>query len=201
MGPLSPHPAVTTPPKPVNLATNTSTKCKAVAPLDNIGGSARQNTGARQTNTRLKSRLRNLVGFLFLLYGVGCIVYTVNSIRVSQAACMSYPTCVQFAYQWVPGAANDVCACLAHVDREMAPADSDNLTDVTQTLAELASAGKLQTVQLVNRKINGSLPEELEACQGLRNIVLIHTGVEEFPSWASTTFTQLEYLYVTALYT
>ncbi|KAG3109269.1 hypothetical protein PI125_g11067 [Phytophthora idaei] len=60
----------------------------------------------------------------------------------------------------------------------------------------LASAGKLQTVQLVNRRINGSLPDELQNCQLLRNLVLIHTGVELFPSWVSTSFAKLEYLHV-----
>ncbi|KAG6577891.1 amino acid auxin permease family [Phytophthora cinnamomi] len=74
------------------------------------------------------------------------------------------------------------------------PAESEELIDVTQTLTELASAGKLQTVQVVNRKINGSLPDTLQTCQGLRNLVLIHTGVEVFPSWASLAFSKLEYL-------
>ncbi|KAG3088986.1 hypothetical protein C6341_g9532 [Phytophthora cactorum] len=64
------------------------------------------------------------------------------------------------------------------------------------TSAILASAGKLQTVQLVNRRINGSLPDELQNCQLLRNLVLIHTGVEVFPSWVSTSFAKLEYLHV-----
>ncbi|KAL4124381.1 structural constituent of cell wall [Phytophthora ramorum] len=94
----------------------------------------------------------------------------------SQTACLSYPECVQFAYLWAP--------------------DSDSLTDVTQTLTELAGGGKLQTVQLVNRKINGSLPEELQSCQSLRNLVLIHTGVGVFPSWASKSFSKLEYLHI-----
>ncbi|KAG2927114.1 hypothetical protein PC129_g6516 [Phytophthora cactorum] len=84
----------------------------------------------------------------------------------------------------------------AYVDRDLAPADAENLTDVTNTLAVLASAGKLQTVQLVNRRINGSLPDELQNCQLLRNLVLIHTGVEVFPSWVSTSFAKLEYLHV-----
>ncbi|KAG3254651.1 hypothetical protein PI124_g790 [Phytophthora idaei] len=118
------------------------------------------------------------------------------SVQVSRSSCSRYPTCVQFAHRWIPGGSSDVCECLAYVDRDLAPADAENLTDVTDTLAVLASAGKLQTVQLVNRRINGSLPDELQNCQLLRNLVLIHTGVELFPSWVSTSFAKLEYLHV-----
>ncbi|GMF45126.1 unnamed protein product [Phytophthora fragariaefolia] len=78
--------------------------------------------------------------------------------------------CVQYSFVWTPGASNDVCKCLAYVDRDLAPADADNLVDVTQTLADMASAGNLETVQLVNRKIYGSLPDELQLCRGLRNL-------------------------------
>ncbi|KAG3096869.1 hypothetical protein PI124_g15227 [Phytophthora idaei] len=84
-------------------------------------------------------------------------------------------------------------SCEACVIIDLAPADDENLTDVTATLAFLASAGKLQTVRLVNRRINGSPPDELQNCQLLRILVLIH---EVFPSWVSTSFAKLEYLHV-----
>ncbi|GMF30913.1 unnamed protein product [Phytophthora lilii] len=115
-------------------------------------------------------RLRQMVGIFFLIYGIGCIVYTIFAVQNSQASCSSYPQCAQFAYQWILGASNEACGCIAYVDRELAPADSTDLVDVSQTLAELASAGKLQTVQLVNRRLNGSLPDELQACERLRNL-------------------------------
>ncbi|KAE9072254.1 hypothetical protein PF010_g25559 [Phytophthora fragariae] len=149
-----------------------------------------------ESKRMLQRGLRAIVGFFFLVYGIGCIVYTVVAVHASRNACSSYPECVQFDYQWVPGAPNVACGCLAYVDRDLAPAESEELIDVTQTLAELASAGKLQTVQLVNRKINGSLPDTLQACRGLRNLVLIHTGVQVFPTWASSSFSKLEYLHI-----
>eukprot|EP00644_Phytophthora_capsici_P007107 jgi/Phyca11/112432/e_gw1.22.325.1 len=141
----------------------------------------------------LRSQLRTIVGTCFLIYGLGCLVYTALAVRGSKAACSFYPSCVQFTYHWTP---NDVCECLAYVDRDLAPADLTDRPDVSDTLAQLAAAGKLQTVQLVNRRINGSLPEQLQTCRSLRNLVLIHTGVQQFPSWTSSSFANLEYLYV-----
>jgi hypothetical protein len=144
--------------------------CKAVAPLDPTAGTSTRRKETPKARGSSRSRCRTVVGLFFLIYGVGCIVYTVISVRMATASCLPYPTCVQFAYQWVPGGSNDECDCLAYVERDMAPADADNLTDVTQTLARLASAGKLQTVQLINRRVNGSLPQELQSCDGLRNL-------------------------------
>ncbi|RAW35140.1 hypothetical protein PC110_g8547 [Phytophthora cactorum] len=166
--------------------------CKAVAPLP----VEKSTHDTEQSGYYPSSRLRTMVGIFFMIYGVGCLIYTGISVQVSRSSCSRYPTCVQFAHRWIPGGSSDVCECLAYVDRDLAPADAENLTDVTNTLAVLASAGKLQTVQLVNRRINGSLPDELQNCQLLRNLVLIHTGVEVFPSWVSTSFAKLEYLHV-----
>ncbi|ETP35729.1 hypothetical protein F442_16182 [Phytophthora nicotianae P10297] len=185
-------------PKPQEKSTEREQKSpskrnyNAVAPLD-AGKSPRD---TEQPGCYLSTRLRTLVGLCFLIYGVGCLVYTGISIKVSQSSCLRYPTCVQFAYRWLPGGSTDICECLAYVDRDLAPADAENLTDITDTLAFLASAGKLQTIQLVNRRINGSLPDELKNCQSLRNVVLIHTGVEVFPAWVSASFSKLEYLHV-----
>ncbi|KAH7480020.1 uncharacterized protein KRP23_6803 [Phytophthora ramorum] len=181
------------------LAHSIAKSAKAVAPLGSANGSTQPHINLDDSRARrhfVQSRLRALVGILFFVYGVGCIVYTAIAVQKSQTACLSYPECVQFAYLWAPGTSQDTCACIAYVDRDLAPADSDSLTDVTQTLTELAGGGKLQTVQLVNRKINGSLPEELQSCQSLRNLVLIHTGVGVFPSWASKSFSKLEYLHI-----
>ncbi|KAE9292333.1 hypothetical protein PR003_g24782 [Phytophthora rubi] len=172
---------------------------KSVAPLNAADIAGKQGAmllHSLESKRMLQRGLRAIVGFFFLVYGIGCIVYTVVAVHASRNACSSYPECVQIAYQWVPGAPNVACGCLAYVDRDLAPAESEELIDVTQTLAELASAGKLQTVQLVNRKINGSLPDTLQACRGLRNLVLIHTGVQVFPTWASSSFSKLEYLHI-----
>ncbi|KAF4143061.1 hypothetical protein GN958_ATG07737 [Phytophthora infestans] len=176
-------------------ATNTKEKGKSVTPLDTVA--VAQQVERRAVPERsLEFGLRTAVGLLFLVYGIACIVYSVVAVEKSHASCAAYPECVQFSHQWLLGESNDQCHCLAYVDRELAPANSQELTDVTQTLAILAAVGKLQTVQLVNRKINGSLPNELESCKKLRNLVLIHTGVEVFPSWTSDSFAKLEYLHI-----
>ncbi|RLN58120.1 hypothetical protein BBJ28_00001347 [Nothophytophthora sp. Chile5] len=178
--------------------------CKAVVPLDPDTSSSRPKSSVNRPSTRvrtLKRVFRPLVSLLFLSFGITCIVYTAIAVRISRAACSSYPECAQFSHLWVPGTSQELCECLAYVDRDLAPADYDDLPDVTQTLAKMAATGKLKTVQLVNRKVNGSLPDELQQCQDLRNFnaidrVMIYTGVGAFPAWTSKTFTKLEYLYV-----
>lgn len=112
-----------------------SRSCKAVVPL---GGSVKPKIDPSKTR-----RLRTIVG-IFRCLGVGCVVYTAIAVHLSQSSCSSYPQCVQFSFLWTPGSSNSGCKCLAYVDRDLAPADSDNLTDVTQTLAELAAAGSLK---------------------------------------------------------
>ncbi|ETN03339.1 hypothetical protein PPTG_16367 [Phytophthora nicotianae INRA-310] len=182
-----------------SLTTLTMNKEKSVAPLDTLSAVAQQPEKRDETvesNRLLRFGLRTAVGLMFLVYGIGCIVYTAVAVQVSRASCSSYPQCVQYSYQWILGESNDQCHCLAYVDRELAPANTQELVDVTQTLATLAAVGKLQTVQLVNRKINRSLPNALESCKGLRNLVLIHTGVKVFPSWTATSFSKLEYLHI-----
>ncbi|KAL3657665.1 structural constituent of cell wall [Phytophthora oleae] len=174
--------------RPAKHTAKPEVNCKTVAPADYSPGIERLKP--------LRSQLRTIVGSCFLVYGVGCLVYTALAVRGSQAACSTFPSCVQFASQWTPNGPNDACECLAYVDRDLAPADSENRSDVTDILARLAAVGKLQTVQLVNRRINGSLPEELQTCQSLRNLVLIHTGVQVFPAWTATSFAKLEYLHI-----
>ncbi|KAF1794805.1 Leucine-rich repeat domain, L domain-like [Phytophthora cactorum] len=170
-----------------SLATFTKEKDKSVTPLDAVGVANRLK-GEISCRTRAVATAWTSNGSRPDVSGVWNWMHRVHCRRSAE--------CVQYSQQWVLGESTDQCHCLAYVDRELAPADSQELTDVTQTLASLAAAGKLQTVQLVNRKINGSLPNELETCQGLRNLVLIHTGVEVFPSWTSTSFSKLEYLHI-----
>ncbi|POM59383.1 hypothetical protein PHPALM_31896 [Phytophthora palmivora] len=178
----------------LQLSMNTKIRDKAVSPFVGSEGSNRQNNV--NNNDFHRYIFRTMISIFFLLYGVSCIVYTVVAVRISREACSLYPQCVQFSYFVMYGAPRDICQCLAYVDRDLAPAHSENLTDATQVLAQLAASGKLQSVQLVNRKINGSLPVELQGCQNLRNMVLIHTGVNTFPSWTSTSFANLEYLHL-----
>lgn len=165
-----------------------------------------------------------VIGVTFLAFGVACITSAAVAIRSAQAACEAYSSCILVSYVWPPIGAPEadgslVCNCLAFVDRELAPNASKMLPDVTLELAEVARAGSLETIQLVNRKLNGTLPDEVSECTNLRSLyvmqrrllpqlcscddgmtmpscrrILIYTGIETLPAWANETFTQLEYL-------
>lgn len=157
------------------------------------------------------------VGIIFFLVGTACITYPAVVIQRAQAACADYSGCILVSYAWET--TGKVCNCLAYVDRDLAPNASEVLPDVTDTLEILARAGKLETIQLINRKINQTLPDSVQLCTGLRNMfvaflasrkgtesingavvrvssirVLIYTGIEEIPAWANETMTKLEYL-------
>ncbi|KAF1787514.1 Leucine-rich repeat domain, L domain-like [Phytophthora cactorum] len=67
-------------------------------------------------------------------------------------------------------------------------------TNVTDKVAQLASTGDLQTLQLINRYL-GVLPDELRRCKGLRHLSLEYTHTQTFPAWIKE-FTKLEYLHV-----
>ncbi|KAG3139036.1 hypothetical protein PI126_g16644 [Phytophthora idaei] len=73
-------------------------------------------------------------------------------------------------------------------------AEWENPTNMTDKVAQLASMGDLQTLQLTNRYL-GVLPDELRRCKGLRHLSLQYTYTQTFPAWIKE-FTKLEYLHV-----
>lgn len=122
-----------------------------------------------------------VVGAAFLAFGVACIASAAVSIRSAQAACEAYPSCILVSYVWPPigaPAADDslLCNCIAFVDRDLAPNASEALPDVTLDLAAVARAGSLETIQLVNRRINVTLPDEVSTCTKLRSLYVTATG-------------------------
>ncbi|KAL7679820.1 putative leucine-rich repeat domain superfamily [Plasmopara halstedii] len=167
-----------------------------VTPLDARSSIVRNFSSKHTFSKPERQILRSVVGLLFVVYGFGCIAYTICAVRQSRTSCSSYPQCVQFSFQYFFDQTSEKCHCLAYVDRDLTPAGFETFADITETLAELSGAGKLQSIQVVNRNINGSLPDELATCHDLRHLILIHTGVNKFPSWSSTSFSRLEYLHI-----
>jgi hypothetical protein len=129
-----------------------------------------------------------VVGVAFFTFGVACIASAVVSIRSAQAACEAFSSCILVSYMWPPIGAPTadgslLCNCIAFVDRDLAPNASESLPDVTLDLAAVARAGSLETVQLVNRRIIVTLPDELSVCTNLRSLYVTATG-----SWCSKAF-------------
>ncbi|KAG3041012.1 hypothetical protein PC121_g23461 [Phytophthora cactorum] len=143
---------------------------------------------------------RHRFGAAFLIvFAIMLIVFVEESMRTSSLACQPHPECVVNARRWtiVESGSLTQCPCIMLIDRDIAPktyAEWENPTNVTDKVAQLASMGDLQTLQLTNRYL-GVLPEELRRCKGLRHLSLEYTHTQTFPAWIKE-FTKLEYLHV-----
>lgn len=104
-----------------------------------------------------------LLGF----FGALVLFHTHTCVSTASAQCLAYSSCVSFAYRWDSDAS---CPCLALIDVDRAPKMFDeweNPRDFTEDVRELAKAGSLQILQLINRDLR-ELPDELSQCSNLR---------------------------------
>ncbi|KAE9039281.1 hypothetical protein PR001_g4946 [Phytophthora rubi] len=134
------------------------------------------------------------LAILFLAYSVGVVVVTQEAISTSQSVCAPFPECVVFAYRWRD---TPYCPCRALIDGDRAPKTYYEWThpaDATNTVKALASAGTLETLQLINRQLT-VLPDELRGCRDLNFIQLINCATEELPTWAKD-LRMLQYLQI-----
>ncbi|KAE9095186.1 hypothetical protein PF010_g16806 [Phytophthora fragariae] len=135
------------------------------------------------------------LSLVFFAAGVHNFVYSIGSVQSTTTLCSKYDKCALYSYWWNFG--EKYCTCLVFADRETSPttyAEWTNPTDITANLAELAMAGELRIIQIINRAVP-DLPEELKRCQRLEQLILIYTKTIRLPEWLSM-FTNLEYLYV-----
>ncbi|KAL3667668.1 hypothetical protein V7S43_007221 [Phytophthora oleae] len=89
------------------------------------------------------------------------------------------------------------CTCLVFADHQIAPTSYAEWTDpedTTANLAELAKAGRLRIVQIIDRAVP-SLPEELKNCEELEQLILAYIKMAALPEWLSE-FSQLEYIHI-----
>ncbi|ETK91188.1 hypothetical protein F441_05313 [Phytophthora nicotianae CJ01A1] len=140
------------------------------------------------------------LSLVFLIAGICMFVYSIGAVQSTTALCSKYDKCVLASYQWNYGEKD--CTCLVFADRQIAPttyAEWTNPVDTTSDLAELAIAGELRIVQIINRAVP-ELPEELKNCGHLEQLILAYTKTEHLPEWVSE-FSRLEYLHIEGDYT
>lgn len=136
-----------------------------------------------------------LLSLIFFVAGSAIFVYSIGSVRSSRAVCSKFDKCVAASYRWNFGVEH--CPCLVFADRQTAPrtfAEWTDPEDTTSRLAELAYAGELRIVQIINRAVP-ELPEELRKCHHLEQLILVYTKTLRLPEWMSE-FSELEYLLV-----
>ncbi|KAF1789164.1 Leucine-rich repeat domain, L domain-like [Phytophthora cactorum] len=132
------------------------------------------------------------LSLVFLCAGIGNFVYSIGAIVSTTDLCSKYDKCVVASYYWNFG--QKYCTCLVFADRQTAPKTYAEWTDPEDTaanLAELAHAGELRIVQIINRAVP-ELPEELRNCEYLEQLILAYTKTEVLPEWLSE-FSHLEY--------
>lgn len=136
-----------------------------------------------------------LLSSIFFLAGAGVLVYAVIAIVSSASLCSKYAQCGVVSYQWNIG--SNHCTCLMFVDREVAPtnfAQWEAPSDSSAALEDLATAGELRIVQIINRAVP-ALPEALRHCHELEQLILVYTKTTALPEWFHE-FSRMEYLYV-----
>jgi hypothetical protein len=138
-----------------------------------------------------------LVAGVFLFAGLAIFTYSIVAIDSTHKLCNKYTRCGIASYQWNVGSQH--CTCLMFADRQVAPStfnEWNNPVDTTSHLSELAIAGELRIIQIINRALP-EMPVSVRNCKHLEQIILIYTKTERLPEWM-TEFSSLEYLYVTA---
>ncbi|KAK1932387.1 hypothetical protein P3T76_012381 [Phytophthora citrophthora] len=141
-----------------------------------------------------------LLSLIFFVAGSAIFVYSIGSVRSSQQVCSKFDKCAVASYRWNFGVEH--CPCLVFADRQTAPRTYAEWTDPEDTsakLAELAYAGELRIVQIINRAVP-ELPEELRKCHHLEQLILVYTKTLQLPEWMSE-FSDLEYFHLEGDYT
>lgn len=136
-----------------------------------------------------------LVAVSFLIAGGVVFTYAGVAVDSTRKLCDKYKRCVVASYQWNVG--SEHCTCLVFVDRQPVVKTYEEWmhpVDTSASLAELAVAGELRIIQVVNRAVP-KLPESLRKCKHLEQLIFIYTKTVELPDWISE-FLELEYLYV-----
>jgi hypothetical protein len=175
---------------------------------------------------RVYPRRHRPAAALFVVFALLLVVFVEESVRTSTIACDPHPECVVNARRWtiLDEGSLTQCPCLMMIDRDIAPktyAEWEQPRNVTEKVAQLASRGDLQTLQLTNRFLP-VLPDELRRCNEMRHLyvdcnaglvklvrdiltrcrhvprTLEYTHTQTLPDWIKE-LTKLEFLYVVDL--
>ncbi|KAF4136454.1 hypothetical protein GN958_ATG14349 [Phytophthora infestans] len=153
---------------------------------------------------RVYPRRHRSAAVLFVVYALLLVIFVEESVRTSNIACDPHPECAVHARRWTILESESLtqCPCLMMIDRDIAPksyAEWEQPENVTDKLAQLATRGDLQTVQITNRYLP-VLPNELRHCTELRHLTLEYTHTQTLPNWFKE-FAELEFLHLESKFT
>ncbi|KAG7378797.1 hypothetical protein PHYPSEUDO_009494 [Phytophthora pseudosyringae] len=153
-----------------------------------------QKVASATTSIQRQRSAPSLVAVVFIAASICAVVFTHTAVSNARSACAAYPECVVCAHVWNTGTQ---CPCIIMIDGDRAPRTAEDWNfpeDVTNKVRALAEAGRLHTLQLINRQLR-RWPDELRRCKDMKTISLIYTSLEEIPSWANE-FKQLQHLHL-----
>lgn len=116
------------------------------------------------------------IAVVFLVFGASLLVSVHQAVSSSKAVCEPYPECVAYAYRWHTETSKSYyCPCIALIDDIRVPTqnDWDYPVNVTDKVRHLSMSGKLQVLQIINRRLV-DLPDALQQCTDLRHMCVFH---------------------------
>lgn len=117
------------------------------------------------------------IALLFQAFAVAVIVFVHQAIETSKTSCAAYPECVVFAYRWTSQSSS--CPCIALIDANRAPLRYSqwiDAPDAVNSVKELAVAGYLRLLMLINRKFV-EWPEEMLQSVNLQHMYVAWDGI------------------------
>ncbi|KAJ0411006.1 hypothetical protein ATCC90586_007160 [Pythium insidiosum] len=138
------------------------------------------------------------VGFAFLLLGALVAGFVHQAVTYSNELCAPHATqCVLHAHRWIPVGSSASCPCLVFIDQLLTASLNERSApvDVSANLSQLADAGALRTIQIVNRRLV-KLPRLVLQCSDLRELILVNSGLNELPASMGAAFPSLEYIHI-----
>eukprot|EP00644_Phytophthora_capsici_P007904 jgi/Phyca11/128580/e_gw1.77.45.1 len=159
---------------------------------------------------RVYPRRHRPAAILLVIYACLLLVFVEESVRTSTIACGPHPECVVHARRWtfLERGSLTQCPCLMLIDRDIAPkyyAEWEQPRNVTEKLAQLATRGDLQTIQLTNRYLP-VVPDEVRRCTGLKHLyyfpsrTLEYTHTQTLPIWFKE-LAELEFFHLESKFT
>lgn len=131
----------------------------------------RQLTESHTTKQRKQTRHHLVFGvIMFLVFGIGTLVYTIGSLVTCKQNCASHQNCAVVSYKWMWR--HEGCPCLVYISRKLDPRTYDEWLypeDVTDSLSEAAREGSLKSIQIINRALP-TLPDALRRCKDLSQL-------------------------------
>lgn len=95
-----------------------------------------------------------------------------NAVTSSRRLCAPFSECAVYAFRWSIDSDPTTCPCITFIDRNPAPKTLEEWldpVDVTEKVRQLAAAGTLRVIDIINRRLS-SWPDEVRLCTNMQHM-------------------------------